>query len=67
VRELSFSKDLISDFSCAGLVCSQNNTSEQLIGEWMELRGNRDQMVIATKVSVSIFVEHIECLTFLVV
>ncbi|THV07333.1 arylalcohol dehydrogenase [Dendrothele bispora CBS 962.96] len=29
----------------------QNNTSEQLIGEWMETRGNRDQMVIATKYS----------------
>ena len=30
---------------------SQDETSEKLIGEWMELRGNRDQMVIATKVS----------------
>lgn len=25
--------------------------SEELIGEWMELRGNRDQLVIATKYS----------------
>ncbi|KAE9404747.1 Aldo/keto reductase [Gymnopus androsaceus JB14] len=29
----------------------QNETSEMLIGEWMEKRGNRDQMVIATKYS----------------
>ncbi|KAE9404751.1 arylalcohol dehydrogenase [Gymnopus androsaceus JB14] len=29
----------------------QNGTSEMLIGEWMEKRGNRDQMVIATKYS----------------
>ncbi|THH13999.1 hypothetical protein EW146_g6282 [Bondarzewia mesenterica] len=29
----------------------QDGTSEGLIGEWMELRGNRDQMVIATKYS----------------
>ncbi|KAK0465941.1 arylalcohol dehydrogenase [Desarmillaria tabescens] len=29
----------------------QDGTSEELIGEWMELRGNRDQMVIATKYS----------------
>ncbi|KAL1303609.1 hypothetical protein AAFC00_006973 [Neodothiora populina] len=28
----------------------QNEESEQWIGEWMESRGNRDQMVIATKV-----------------
>lgn len=27
----------------------QDETSEQIIGEWMELRGVRDQMVIATK------------------
>jgi len=27
----------------------QNEESEQWIGEWMEKRGNRDQMVIATK------------------
>ncbi|GBE89951.1 Aldo/keto reductase [Sparassis latifolia] len=27
----------------------QDETSEQFIGEWMEKRGNRDQMVIATK------------------
>jgi aryl-alcohol dehydrogenase-like predicted oxidoreductase len=29
---------------------SQDETSEMIIGEWMEKRGNRDQMVIATKV-----------------
>jgi aryl-alcohol dehydrogenase-like predicted oxidoreductase len=29
---------------------SQNETSEKLLGEWMKERGNRDQMVIATKV-----------------
>ena len=29
---------------------SQDETSEQIIGEWMEQRGVRDQMVIATKV-----------------
>ena len=29
----------------------QDETSEQFIGEWMEQRGVRDQMVIATKVS----------------
>ncbi|KAH9856361.1 aryl-alcohol dehydrogenase [Lenzites betulinus] len=29
----------------------QDETSEQFIGEWMEARGNRDQMVIATKYS----------------
>ena len=28
----------------------QDETSEQFIGEWMEARGIRDQMVIATKV-----------------
>ncbi|KAI0712118.1 aryl-alcohol dehydrogenase [Earliella scabrosa] len=27
----------------------QDETSEQFIGEWMESRGNRDEMVIATK------------------
>lgn len=27
----------------------QNETSEMFIGEWMEMKGNRDQMVIATK------------------
>ena len=29
----------------------QDETSEEFIGEWMEQRQNRDQMVIATKVS----------------
>lgn len=31
-------------------VCSQDETSEQFIGEWAESRGIRDQLVIATKV-----------------
>ncbi|KAJ9106004.1 hypothetical protein QFC19_003340 [Naganishia cerealis] len=31
----------------------QNEESEQWIGEWMEARGNRDQMVIATKYTTS--------------
>ena len=30
----------------------QDETSEEFIGEWMEERGIRDQMVIATKVCV---------------
>ncbi|KAH8823406.1 aryl-alcohol dehydrogenase AAD14 [Flagelloscypha sp. PMI_526] len=30
----------------------QNETSEKIIGEWMKERGNRDQMVIATKVRI---------------
>ena len=29
----------------------QDETSEQFLGEWMEKRGIRDQMIIATKVS----------------
>ena len=29
----------------------QDETSEKFIGEWMETKGVRDQMVIATKVS----------------
>lgn len=29
----------------------QNGSSESFIGEWMELRKNRDQMIIATKYS----------------
>lgn len=31
-------------------VYSQDGSSEEFLGEWMEQRGNRDQMVIATKV-----------------
>ena len=31
---------------------SQDETSEIFIGEWMEKRGIRDQVVIATKVSI---------------
>ncbi len=30
--------------------CSQDGSSEEFIGEWMEQRGNREQLVIATKV-----------------
>ena len=33
--------------------CSQDETSEMFIGEWMEARGVRDQMVVATKVRMS--------------
>lgn len=33
------------------IIHSQNGTSEELIGEWMELRDIRDQMVVATKVN----------------
>jgi hypothetical protein len=28
---------------------SQDGSSEEIIGEWAEARGNRDQLVIATK------------------
>lgn len=35
---------------------SQDETSEAFIGEWMEERKNRDQMVIATKVCFSMVV-----------
>lgn len=43
-------------FSLGGNFIDTSNTynsedSEKLIGEWMEKRGNRDQMVIATKYS----------------
>jgi len=30
---------------------SQDETSEEFLGEWMESRKNRDQIVLATKVS----------------
>lgn len=30
---------------------SQDETSEKFLGEWMETRGVRDQIVLATKVS----------------
>ena len=33
---------------------SQEQTSEMFIGEWMEERGNRDQIVLATKVRLSL-------------
>ena len=32
----------------------QDGSSEEFLGEWMETRGVRDQMVIATKVRVSL-------------
>ena len=43
-------------FSMGGNFIDTSNTyhceeSERLIGEWMELRSNRDQMVVATKYS----------------
>jgi aryl-alcohol dehydrogenase-like predicted oxidoreductase len=37
---------------------SQEETSEIFIGEWMEKRGNRDQIVLATKVSVRFATSH---------
>lgn len=33
---------------------SQDESSEEFIGEWMEKRGIRDQMVIATKVGICV-------------
>lgn len=33
----------------------EDESSEEFIGEWMETRGIRDQMVIATKVSAQVF------------
>ncbi len=35
--------------------CYQDETSEEFIGEWMDQRGIRDQMVIATKVCMSLY------------
>ena len=32
---------------------SQDGESEELIGEWMEAKGIRDQMVVATKVGLN--------------
>ena len=32
---------------------SQDESSEEFLGEWMESRGNRDRMFIATKVPLS--------------
>ena len=34
---------------------SQDGSSEEFIGEWMEKRGNREQIVLATKVSDVVF------------
>ena len=34
---------------------SQDETSEQVLGEWIESRGIREQLVIATKVSTLLF------------
>lgn len=31
---------------------SQDGSSEEFIGEWAEARGVRDQLIIATKVSI---------------
>jgi aryl-alcohol dehydrogenase-like predicted oxidoreductase len=42
---------------CAKLMgvgmCSQEESSEEVTGEWAEARGNRDQLFLATKYSVS--------------
>lgn len=47
----------ISHYTHSG---SQDESSEEFIGEWMETRGIRDQIVLATKVrlSVSVNFEH---------
>ena len=34
---------------------SQNGSSEAFIGEWMEQRGIREEMVIATKVNTTLY------------
>ena len=53
-KEQSFK--LLDEYYAAGgnFIDTANNyqeeSSEEFIGEWMEARGNRDQMVIATKV-----------------
>ena len=39
------------EWFCTDFISSQDETSEQWIGEWMEARGNRNQIVLATKVS----------------
>ena len=39
-----------SDYNSTNGNYSQQETSEIFIGEWMEKRGLRDQLVIATKV-----------------
>ena len=33
------------------ILCSQSEESEEIIGEWMEERGIRDQIFLATKVN----------------
>lgn len=38
---------------------SQDESSEAFIGEWMESRKNRDQMVIATKVNLRLHILYI--------
>ena len=39
---------------CNSHKISQDESSEEFIGEWMEKRGNREQLFIATKVRFSI-------------
>ena len=49
-----YSAWILLPFVVAGALmkeASQDETSEIFIGEWMEKRGIRDQMVVATKVS----------------
>lgn len=48
----------IADAFCV-VIYSQDETSEMVLGEWMEKRGIRDQMVIATKVSGSCTINHL--------
>lgn len=43
---------------------SQDESSEEIIGEWMEQRGIRDQIVVATKVSSMLVIQNmLESLT----
>ena len=41
---------------------SQDESSEEIIGEWMERRGNRERLVIATKVHCALILFLLECL-----
>lgn len=56
---------LLASKEAHALVCSQDETSEQFIGEWAEKRGIRDQLVIATKVSSGIVRTIANPLTFI--
>ena len=61
LRVTSTSACLLVDPTEAYILFSQEETSEKFIGEWMEARGIRDQMVIATKVRLVISILGISC------